>query len=266
MLMSRLEQLESGGAEEVPPPTEVFQAEAAPPRSNRSALPTRGETRSISPRSWRTSWVISVGRMWPQFPATDDYQVSVAEVFSEFKKGLEKMVAARRTWTRTTTSASPTRRWVSSTTPSASSRSRVRAASARSAEIDCLTMIGLLQMMKGEAPSAIEVFKQALSSEHAAPDTARALRFELATAWESAGSPGKALFHLEAVHAEGSALPARSPPTCNASPRSPTPEEDPLPPRAAALKPASKSNAATATGAQSSSRPSGSRPGKVGYV
>ncbi len=60
-------------------------------------------------------------------------------------------------------------------------------------EIDCLTMIGMLQVMKGDYPTAVDAYLQALASEHATGDVEKAARFELAATYENAGQHGKAL-------------------------------------------------------------------------
>jgi hypothetical protein len=66
-------------------------------------------------------------------------------------------------------------------------------------EIDCLTMIALLQLAKSEPAAAVSSFQEALSSEHATGDTQKALEYELGMAWESAGSAGKALYRYQRV-------------------------------------------------------------------
>ncbi len=66
-------------------------------------------------------------------------------------------------------------------------------------EIDCLTMIAMLQKAKGDLPAAIESYKRALMSEHAVGETEKALEFELAVVWEGSGTAGKALYHYARV-------------------------------------------------------------------
>ena len=62
-------------------------------------------------------------------------------------------------------------------------------------------MVGMLQVMQGDAASAVSTFKEALASPHAAGEATKALGFELAMAQEAAGSPGKALYHYRRVAA-----------------------------------------------------------------
>src|SRR5688500_6977791 len=60
-------------------------------------------------------------------------------------------------------------------------------------------MIGLLQGMKGDHAAAVGAFKQALATEHATGEAAKALLFELAGAQEAHGALGKALFNFQKV-------------------------------------------------------------------
>jgi len=66
-------------------------------------------------------------------------------------------------------------------------------------EIDCLTMIALLQKGKGDLAGAIDSYKRALMSEHAVGEMEKALEFELGIAWEDLGNAGKALYHYARV-------------------------------------------------------------------
>ena len=60
-------------------------------------------------------------------------------------------------------------------------------------EIDCLSMIGMLQVARGEVAPAIDAYQQGLASEHAKGDVEKSLRYELAVAYEAANQVGKAL-------------------------------------------------------------------------
>ena len=57
-------------------------------------------------------------------------------------------------------------------------------------ELDCLTMIGLLQGMRGDAAQAVGAFRDALASPHAGPREV-SLRYELGVAHEAAGARGR---------------------------------------------------------------------------
>jgi hypothetical protein len=56
--------------------------------------------------------------------------------------------------------------------------------------------------MKGDHAAAVATFKEGLLSEHSTGEVARALSFELATAYEALGEGGKALFHFQRVAAQ----------------------------------------------------------------
>ena len=60
-------------------------------------------------------------------------------------------------------------------------------------EVDCLSMMGALQLMKGDTAAAVDAFKLALTSEHGMGEAEKALRYELAMAYEQANDPGRAL-------------------------------------------------------------------------
>ncbi|MGA9522761.1 MAG: hypothetical protein WBV82_14935, partial [Myxococcaceae bacterium] len=261
-LMARLEQLESGASgdtaafetESYQPDayaTEVYPPEAAPP----AAEPFVASDEGRDAFDLAAELADELGGLGEEdggaAPAADDYQVSVEEVFSEFKKGLEKIVKPEDVDTHYDLGIAYKEMGLLDDAIGEFEVAR-QGCLGKKREIDCLTMIGLLQMMKGEAPNAVDAFKQALSSEHAAPDTARALRFELATAWESAGSLGKALYHLEAVHAEDPRF-RNVAANLQRLASIAQPEEDPLPPRAPRFQAAPP-------------RSSGPRSGKVGYV
>jgi len=60
-------------------------------------------------------------------------------------------------------------------------------------ELDCLSMIGLLQTMQGDFTKAIDTFSRALESEFCTSETEKALRYDLACACEAAGQAQRAL-------------------------------------------------------------------------
>lgn len=122
----------------------------------------------------------------------DDYQVSVEEVFAEFKKGLEKVVKPEDVDTHYDLGVAYKEMGLIDDAVSEFSIARKGCLGKRK-EIDCLSMIGLLQSMKGDYGQAVEAFGLALQSEHATGDTEKALRYDFAAAWEGAGEAGKAL-------------------------------------------------------------------------
>ncbi|MEW5739755.1 MAG: tetratricopeptide repeat protein [Myxococcota bacterium] len=122
----------------------------------------------------------------------DDYQVSVEEVFAEFKKGLEKVVKPEDVDTHYDLGVAYKEMGLIDDAVSEFSIARKGCVGKRK-EIDCLSMIGLLQTMKGDFAQAVEAFAQALQTEHASGDVEKALRYDLASAYEGGGQNGRAL-------------------------------------------------------------------------
>jgi hypothetical protein len=186
---------------------------------------------------------------------TDDYQVSVEEVFAEFKKGLEKIVKPEDVDTHYDLGIAYKEMGLIEDAIGEFEVAR-KGCLGKKREVDCLTMIGLLQMMKGDGASAVQSFKDALACEQIAPASARALRFELATAWESVGSPGKALHHFQAVSAEEPTFRDVAAQVQRLTPLV-RPEEDHLPVKGGPRSPREDLQA---------QRAASPRSGKVGYV
>ena len=69
----------------------------------------------------------------------------------------------------------------------------------RRKEVDCLTMVGLCRMEKGDPAGASEAFQRALRSERLTAEAGRALRYELARAYQAAGDREAALYYYQAV-------------------------------------------------------------------
>lgn len=134
----------------------------------------------------------------------DDYQVSVEEVFAEFKKGLEKVVKPEDVDTHYDLGIAYKEMGLIDDAVSEFTIAR-KGCIGKKKEVDCLTMVGLLQVMKGDFPMAIDAFLQALTSEHSVGDVEKATRFELASAYEGAGQPGRALAQYLKVQASDGA-------------------------------------------------------------
>jgi tetratricopeptide (TPR) repeat protein len=128
----------------------------------------------------------------PEPPAGDDYQVSVDEVFAEFKKGLEKVVKPEDVETHYDLGVAYKEMGLMEDAVSEFTIARKGCVGKRK-EIDCLSMIGMLQVMRGDFPPAIDAFLQALTSEHSKDDVEKSLRFDLGGAYEAASQPGRAL-------------------------------------------------------------------------
>ncbi|HYR56046.1 MAG TPA: tetratricopeptide repeat protein, partial [Myxococcaceae bacterium] len=131
-------------------------------------------------------------------PAAEDFQYSVDEVFAEFKKGLEKVVRPEDVDTHYDLGIAYREMGLTEDAIGEFTVAR-EGCVGKKKEIDCLTMIAMLQKAKGDLPAAIESYKRALMSEHAVGETEKALEFELAVVWEGSGTAGKALYHYARV-------------------------------------------------------------------
>jgi tetratricopeptide (TPR) repeat protein len=133
-------------------------------------------------------------------PATEDFQYSVEEVFAEFKKGLAKVVKPEDVDTHYDLGIAYKEMGLVDDAIGEFTVARQGCLGTKR-EVECLTMVGMLQVMQGDAASAVTTFKEALASPHAAGEATKALGFELAMAHEAAGSAGKALYHYRRVAA-----------------------------------------------------------------
>jgi pilus assembly protein FimV len=115
----------------------------------------------------------------------------VEEVFSEFKKGLEKVVHRGDVDTHYDLGIAYKEMGLLDDAVEVFEVAR-SGSQGLPKEMDCLTMIAMLRGMKGEWDLAVGAYRDALANPHAA-DREMSLRFELGQAYEAAGSPGKAL-------------------------------------------------------------------------
>ncbi len=125
--------------------------------------------------------------------ADGDFQYSVDEVFSEFKKGLEKVVNPADVDTHYDLGIAYKEMGLVDDAIAMFDVAR-RGCAGRRKELDCLTMVALLEGMRGHWDKAVAAYRQALASEHAAGPTLVALLYDLGAAYESAKAPGRALF------------------------------------------------------------------------
>jgi pilus assembly protein FimV len=185
-------------------------------------------------------------------PSDDEFQYSVEEVFAEFKKGLEKVVKPEDVDTHYDLGIAYKEMGLIDDALGEFDVARKGCVGTKR-ELDCITMIGMLHVMRGEHLEAVKAFKEGLASEHAKDEVAKALGFELALAYEGMGEHGKALYHYQRVakldpkYRDASSQVSRLA-------ASVTPEEDPI-------SPAKKAPAAVP--AASASAP---KARKVGYV
>ena len=122
----------------------------------------------------------------------DEYQVSVEEVFAEFKKGLEKVVKPEDVDTHYDLGVAYKEMGLIDDAVGEFTIARKGCLGKRK-EIDCLSMIGMLQVARGEVAAAIDAYQQGLASDHAKGDVEKSLRYELAVAYEAANQAGRAL-------------------------------------------------------------------------
>ncbi len=122
----------------------------------------------------------------------DEYQVSVEEVFAEFKRGLEKVVKPEDVDTHYDLGVAYKEMGLIDDAVGEFTIARKGCLGKRK-EIDCLSMIGMLQVARGEVTAAIDAYQQGLASDHAKGDVEKSLRYELAVAYEAANEVGKAL-------------------------------------------------------------------------
>jgi tetratricopeptide (TPR) repeat protein len=187
--------------------------------------------------------------------ADGDFQYSVDEVFSEFKKGLEKVVNPSDVDTHYDLGIAYKEMGLVEDAIAMFEVAR-KGCVGRRKELDCLTMIALLEGMRADWGKAVDAYRQALASEHAVGPTLVALRYDLGAAYESAGMPGRALHQylkvaeLDPDHRDVKRLVARLSAVTE-------PEDDgPMPPRAGPPRGEPPPDGSTA----------GSRARKVGYL
>ncbi|WNG60453.1 tetratricopeptide repeat protein [Archangium gephyra] len=255
-LMARLEALESGGtpaAEESEENTESIAVPAVPALGESPA-----ERDAFDLAAELAGEFGDLGGEQPAAPAVEeDFQYSVEEVFAEFKKGLAKVVKPEDVDTHYDLGIAYREMGLIDDALNEFAVAR-EGCVGKKREVDCLTMIGLLQAQRGDAGAAVGTFKQALASEHATGEVAKAIGFELGLAYEAINEQGKALYHYQRVAAldpnfrEASGHVQRL-----AAITSPVP--DPLPPSGGKAPNAPPPGAMPAAAGAA-------RPRKVGYV
>jgi len=128
----------------------------------------------------------------------EDFQYSVEEVFSAFKKGLEQVVRPEDVDTHYDLGIAYKEMGLLDDAISEFNVAR-NGCLGQKKELDCLTMVGMLELMRGNPGAAVEAYREALQTPFAEGPTEVALRFELGGAHEAAGSPGRALHYYQQV-------------------------------------------------------------------
>jgi tetratricopeptide (TPR) repeat protein len=128
---------------------------------------------------------------------TGEFQYSVADVFDQFKRGLEKTVRPDDSATKYDLGIAFQEMGMLD-----EALEQFRSALAggdRRRDAEILNMIGVCLGMKGRHGEAIEAYRQALKSEFLTGDAAKALHFELGAAHEALGEPEVALWYFQKV-------------------------------------------------------------------
>jgi pilus assembly protein FimV len=195
-LRTRLASLEAARDFEPAEPTPVPAPRAGPPGID--PIPVR--TGSYNLAEELADEIQELGPAPEEPPAaTDggDFQYSVEEVFSEFKKGLARVVQRSDVDTHYDLGIAYKEMGLLDDAVQVFDVAR-QGCQGQPREVDCLTMIALLQGMRGEPQKAVTALRDALASPHSAPREV-SIRFELGLQYEAAGAGGKALAQYLAV-------------------------------------------------------------------
>jgi tetratricopeptide (TPR) repeat protein len=129
--------------------------------------------------------------------ADDEFQYSVEDVFNQFKKGVEQTV--RKEDSATHYDLGIAYKEMGLLDDAVHEFETALGGNDRKKEVDCLSMIGLCRMQKGEAAEAVKAYRRALASDHLSKEAAKAIHYELAVAYEEAGDPQAALYYFQRV-------------------------------------------------------------------
>jgi len=129
--------------------------------------------------------------------AAEEFQYSVEDVFSQFKKGVEKTVKPEDTQTHYDLGIAY--KEMGLLDDAVHEFEMALTGPHRAKDLDCLSMIGLCQMMKGEPQVAVGTFRRALRTEGLTADAAKSLYFELAMAYEATGDGEGALYCFQKI-------------------------------------------------------------------
>jgi pilus assembly protein FimV len=132
----------------------------------------------------------------PTGPA-EDFQYSVEDVFDQFKKGVAQTVKAEDADTHYDLGIAY--KEMGLLDDALHEFEVALSGKGRKKEIDCLTMIGVCRMEKGEPAAAVEAYQRALRSDHVTPEAARAIHYEIAAAFEASGDLLSALQFIQKV-------------------------------------------------------------------
>jgi len=127
----------------------------------------------------------------------DEFQYSVEDVFNQFKKGVEQTVRPEDSATHYDLGIAY--KEMALLDDAIHEFETALKGNDRKREIDCLSMIGLCRMAKGEAREAIRAFRRALAAASLTREAAKAIQYELGAAYEAAGEGEVGLWFLQRV-------------------------------------------------------------------
>ncbi len=194
-LRDRLAALEAARAAQPSIPTPPPAPRAAPPGVE--PIPVRTGSYNLAEELADELQELGPPPEEPEPAAGGDLQYSVEEVFSEFKKGLERVVQRGDVDTHYDLGIAYKEMGLLDDAIAVFDVAR-QGCQGQPKELDCLTMMGLLHGMRGEPQRAVAAFRDALAGPHAGPREV-SLRYELGLAHEAAGAAGKALGQFLAV-------------------------------------------------------------------
>jgi len=202
-LLERLEVAEAGGAAEAGPSAPAHIPSVQPVTESYDDEPEEeatGERDAFDLAAELAGEIDNLGddSGASALPAEEDFQYSVEEVFSEFKKSLAKVVKPEDVDTHYDLGIAYKEMGLLDDALHEFDVARQGSVGGKR-ELDCITMMGMLQLLRGDAAAAVEAFREGLGNPHATGDAAKALSFELAAAYEAQGDAGRALFHYQRV-------------------------------------------------------------------
>ncbi|MFL5270743.1 MAG: tetratricopeptide repeat protein, partial [Anaeromyxobacteraceae bacterium] len=129
--------------------------------------------------------------------SNDEFQYSVEDVFSQFKRGIAETVKPEDADTHYDLGIAY--KEMGLLDDAVHEFEVALSGKGRKKEVDCLTMIGLCRMERGDGPGAVEAFRRAMRSDYLTPEAARAVHYELGAAYAAAGDGESALHYLHKV-------------------------------------------------------------------
>ena len=198
--IERLAALEAGRTETAlddgeAPPADPSRAVEEPPPSSREREPY-GSTGTTGIFDLGAELSAELGPELTPTP-TGEFQYSVADVFDQFKRGLEKTVRPDDSATKYDLGIAFQEMGMLD-----EALEQFRSALAggdRRREAEILNMIGVCLVLKGRHGEAIDAYRQALRSEFLTGEAAKAIHFELGAAHEALGEPEAALWYFQKV-------------------------------------------------------------------